>query len=512
MLPLVREFYKVRGFKGLIMRRTKPELKAEIILRSHKYYPQTGAVWNGTDLTYSWPQYESLVRFGYAQFKDDIRRYDSAEYQYFAPDELTSFLEFQYKFITFSRMRATVDMGLEPIVRSASNPGNIGHGWVRKRFVEPCKEGGVRIRDTKTKLERIYIPAKLEDNPHIDVKYRAKLESLPEAERVAKSEGNWYTFVGQTFEFRTEKFADEPDNAVHIYKPYNIPGHWPRILSTDIGFSVNNFNLWGAVSPDNRLHVYREFGTKKEKVSAWGSEVGFLSGGENIKDWVMDHTAFNESGQDHTLAVQANEFASLGIAPRKADKGNNSRRSGMKLIQEMLRWEPPPRADKRDFSQEFADKILKTRGLEAYIRYTQMFQDIESAQKYPRLLISEDCTELIDTIPNCVYAKDKNDEEIDDVAEFEGDDPYDTLRYLARAMTRFIIESKKSQQAFVEIQAIQDKLDNGGDMTEFYRMMETREHNKPNRRGRNKLRRNYVDCSPGTNSGGPTEGFVGYKQ
>ena len=192
----------------------------------------------------------------------------------------------------------------------------------------------------------------------------------------------------------------------------------------------------------------------------------------------MDHTAFNESGQDHTLAVQANEFASLGIAPRKADKGNNSRRSGMKLIQEMLRWEPPPRADKRDFSQEFADKILKTRGLEAYIRYTQMFQDIESAQKYPRLLISEDCTELIDTIPNCVYAKDKNDEEIDDVAEFEGDDPYDTLRYLARAMTRFIIESKKSQQAFAEIQAIQDKLDNGGDMTEFYRMMEVRENNK----------------------------------
>ena len=114
-------------------------------------------------------------------------------------------------------------------------------------------------------------------------------------------------------------------------------------------------------------------GTKKERVSAWGSEVGYLSAGEDIKDWVMDHTAFNEAGQDHTLAVQADEFANLGIPPRKADKGNNSRRSGMKLIQEMLRWEPPPRADKKDFNKDFADKILKSRGLEAYIKYTQMF-------------------------------------------------------------------------------------------------------------------------------------------
>ena len=97
MLPLIREFYKVRGFKGLIMRRTQPELQAEIILRAHKFYPKTGAIWNETDNTYHWPQYDSYVRFGYAQYKDDIRKYDSAEYQYFAPDELTSFLEFQYK-------------------------------------------------------------------------------------------------------------------------------------------------------------------------------------------------------------------------------------------------------------------------------------------------------------------------------------------------------------------------------------------------------------------------------
>ena len=511
MLPLVREFYKVRGFKGLIMRRTRPELQAEIILRAHKYYPKTGAVWNGQDNTYRWPQYETYIRFGYAQFKDDIRRYDSAEYQYFAPDELTSFLEFQYKFITFSRMRSTVDIGVEPIVRSASNPGNTGHGWVRKRFVEPAKLGNVRIRDSETKLERIYIPALLVDNPKIDPKYRAKLMSLPEAEKTAKLYGDWYTFVGQAFEFREERQPDEPENAVHVIDPPVIPDHWPKLISTDIGFSVNNFNLWGTVSPDNRLLIYREFGTTKEKVSSWASEVGFLSAGENIVDWPMDHTAFEEKGETHTLAVQASEFANIGISPRRADKGPQSRRSGMKLLQEMLRWKSPPKADMKDFNKLTAEKILKARGLEAYVRYSQMFEGIEDKQKYPRLLISKACPTLIETISNCVYAKDKDDNEIDDVAEFEGDDPYDTLRYLARAMVRFIVESKKNQKAYEEIQTIQDKLRNGGDMTEFYRMMEIRENRGRSRQRSKRGMRRYVDYSPGGNSGGVTEGFVGHK-
>ena len=506
MLPLIREFYKVRGFKGLIMRRTRPELQAEIILRAHKFYPKTGAIWNGTDNTYRWPQYDSYVRFGYAQYKDDIRKYDSAEYQYFAPDELTSFLEFQYKFIAFSRVRSTI--GITPIVRSASNPGNTGHGWVRKRFVEPAKKGRVRIRDTKTNIERIFIPAKLSDNTLLeknDPTYRKKLESLPDAERVAKLEGDWYTFVGQTFEFRSERFPDEPENAVHVIPPPNIPDYWPRILATDIGFSVNNYNLWGAVSPDNRLYTYREYGTVKAKASVWASEVGFLSAGEDIRDWVMDHTAFAEAGQDHTLAIQANEYANIGINPRKADKGNNSRRSGMKLIQEMLRWTSPPRANKSEFSNELSRKILKAKGIEAYAKYMQMFEDTQTTQKYPRVLISEDCPELISTIPLCVYAKDKDDNEIDDVAEFDGDDPYDTFRYLCRAMVRFVAESYKRNEELKDFESVRERLEVTGDMTEFYRTMERK--NPTRRRNRGRGIRRYVDFSPSPNSRGFTEGF-----
>lgn len=511
MFPLIREFYKVKGFKGLIMRRTRPELQAEVILRAHKYYPKTGAIWNGTDNTYRWPQYDSYVRFGYAQHKDDIRKYDSAEYQYFAPDELTSFLEFQYRFITFSRMRSAI-AGLTPIVRSASNPGNIGHGWVRKRFVEPWKEGKVRIRDSETKLERIFIPARVDDNPILlanDPKYKDKLKSLPEAERRAKLDGDWYTFVGQVFNFRSERFPDEPENALHTYTPFNIPDFWPRLIATDIGFSVNNYNLWGAVSPDNRLYIYREYSTKKERASTWASEVGFLSAGENIRDWVMDHTAFAESGQEHNLASQAAEFANLGIFPRKADKGNESRRSGMKLLQEMFRWEAPPRADKKEYSQATADKILKAKGLEAYAKYTDMFKDVEDKQKYPRLLISEECENLINTIPLCVYARDKNDDELDDVAEFDGDDPYDTLRYLARAMVRFIAESKKSLDELEEMDRIRKV--STGDMNQFYRMMEIKESPRRGRKGRGRLRRRYVDFSPGGVTGGYTEGAQAHR-
>ena len=52
-------------------------------------------------------------------------------------------------------------------MRSASNPGGLGHEWVRARFVD-------RDRDA----ECVFIPARLDDNPHLDQEgYRATASS-----------------------------------------------------------------------------------------------------------------------------------------------------------------------------------------------------------------------------------------------------------------------------------------------------------------------------------------------
>ena len=69
------------------------------------------------------------------------------------------------------------------------------------------------------------------DNPHIDPTYKRSLEVLPEAEKNAKLYGDFDSYLGQVFtEFRDHHMPDEPDNALHICEPFDIPEWWPRIV------------------------------------------------------------------------------------------------------------------------------------------------------------------------------------------------------------------------------------------------------------------------------------------
>lgn len=76
-------------------------------------------------------------------------------------------------------------------MRCASNPGDIGHGWVKKRFVDAVPGAGL--------LSVEYIPAKVTDNPYIGQDYIRQLQEKPEALRRAYLEGDWNAFEGQVF-------------------------------------------------------------------------------------------------------------------------------------------------------------------------------------------------------------------------------------------------------------------------------------------------------------------------
>ena len=71
---------------------------------------------------------------GYLDSHDDVYQYDSSEFQFIGFDELTSFSEWQYTYL-FSRLRTTKDNPVPLRMRSASNPGNRGHDWVKERFL-----------------------------------------------------------------------------------------------------------------------------------------------------------------------------------------------------------------------------------------------------------------------------------------------------------------------------------------------------------------------------------------
>ena len=154
LYPIIHRLHENPKFKGLFLRRTFPELKEEIIPRSQDYFRKLGASYNKNDKLWEFPS-GALFFFGHCENEDDVHKYDSMQPNYVAFDELTSFTEWQYLYITLQRVRTNIGSNLPAIVRSASNPGNIGHAWVRKRFIDPCPEGGSIIQ-SKTGLKRIF--------------------------------------------------------------------------------------------------------------------------------------------------------------------------------------------------------------------------------------------------------------------------------------------------------------------------------------------------------------------
>jgi hypothetical protein len=120
MLPIAREFYKDPHFKGIIFRRTYPELEESIIPRCRKIYCDVfKATYNKQDHIYTFPS-GAWIKVSYMNDDSDAEAHKSAEYNYIAFDELTTFTMYQYIYLT-SRCRTTRGSNLPAIVRSASN-------------------------------------------------------------------------------------------------------------------------------------------------------------------------------------------------------------------------------------------------------------------------------------------------------------------------------------------------------------------------------------------------------
>jgi len=475
MIPILYGWYRHPSFKGLILRRTFSDLEKEFISRSQEYYPLTGAKYNEQKRRWKWPN-GAMIQFGHMEHEKDKANYDGAEYNYIGFDELTHFTESQYLYVTLSRARST-SPDLPAIVRSASNPGNIGHSWVRKRFIEPAREGRKIIIETVTDFtgrrvenKRIFIPAHATDNPTLlknDPGYLARMEMMPENERRAKVYGDWWLFAGQVFtEFRNERLPGEPANALHVVEPFKIPDWYPRIAHFDWGTSSATAGYWGAVTPDNRCIVYREYYEKNQRVSDWGNAFRELSIGESIRRIGLCHSAFANRGEEHTLAQQFAHFA--GMEPTSSGR---DRLGGKMLLHEYLRWKPIVRTplDKAQYDEEVAQRLFRFYGSDKYNDYLRMFEPPADEKNLPKLVIFSTCTQLIEAIPLCIY--DERDKE--DVKEFEGDDPYDSIRGLLKMVDAYVDDASRELEKSVKYDTALNYLANTQDQTGFYRRMET---------------------------------------
>lgn len=481
LLPLLYGFHEHPRFKGLVLRRTYKDLEQEIIVRSHQWYKPAGATYNEQRRRWTFPN-GGMFSFGHAENKEDIRNYDSTELNLVVFEEATHFLDFQYLYLAGSRMRSgTPD--LPSIVRSTSTPGNVGHNFFRKRFVDPAPDGGKLLVDARSGLKRIFIKALPSDNPYLDKDYIQRLQLLPEAERRAKL-GDWYIYEGQVFDtFRPDgPLPDEPENARHVIPAFDIPEYWPKIAAIDWGYKATTWFAVLAISPEGRFYVYNEKTFEKTNISTWATEIGReLDQIPNLIEVRLDDNAWSDTGHEENVAEQFRRYS--GYSPVKADKGKGSRVSGKLLVQECLRFIPKParKIPLNTFDPDLADRILRTHGVKKYEEYLGFFTPEAPETNLPLLQIfdgrgEKGCPALIECLPLCVY--DTKEANVEDVKQFSGDDPYDGLRYLLRAAKDYVTKSKEAFKQAMIIEEAQRRLAQTGDMNTFYRQMEHLESKK----------------------------------
>ena len=129
------QYVHVPGYSALILRRTYQDLSlpGAIMDRAKSWWVPQGVGWSDKDKRFTFPR-GATITFGYMDNAADRYRYQSSEFQYVAFDELTQFPKEWYLYM-FSRLRKPVDMPVPIRMRAGSNPGGIGHDWVKQRFM-----------------------------------------------------------------------------------------------------------------------------------------------------------------------------------------------------------------------------------------------------------------------------------------------------------------------------------------------------------------------------------------
>ncbi|MBQ7357418.1 MAG: terminase family protein [Clostridia bacterium] len=337
-------------YRGLILRKTCPQL-SELVDRSHEIYLPfcRDAVYKDTKHVWIFPS-GAKIYFGSLAHEKDKYNYQGKRFDFIDFDELTQFTFDEYSYL-FSRNRPN-GAGTRCYIRAQANPGGIGHGWVKERFITPAPPmttiwENVRITtpdgsEIIKKKSRIFVPSTVFDNKILlenDPDYLMRLASLPEKERAALLYGDWDSFSGQVF----TEWRNNPDGYfgrvnTHVIPPFRIPSDWKIIRGFDWGYSRPFSVGWYAEDRDGRLYRVRELygctGTPNEGVR-WDAgriarEIRRIESedinlcGRSIRG-VADPAIYQKNGGESIGEIMEKQFVYW-------DKADNSRIAGKQQV------------------------------------------------------------------------------------------------------------------------------------------------------------------------------------
>lgn len=304
----------------------------------------------------------SKIHLCHCQYEKDRFKYQGAEIHVLMIDELTHFTDTIYRYLRgrcrLGGLRVPPQYaGLFPRIVNGSNPGGIGHNWVKATFIDnaapmaivlqPKEEGGMR---------RQYVPAKLADNPTLtesDPDYVDRLEGLGNAALVkAMRDGDWNIIAGGMFDdlWKEDK---------HVLLPFAIPTSWRIDRAFDWGSSKPFSVGWWAES-DGTDAIMAD-GTKRSfprgtlfRIAEWYgwngkpneglkmSDAGIADGimkqqddygfADRVRAGPADSSIFDETNGDSPAKIQERHK----VRWEKADKSPGSRKRGWQLMRGRL--------------------------------------------------------------------------------------------------------------------------------------------------------------------------------
>jgi Terminase large subunit, T4likevirus-type, N-terminal len=469
LMEAVLQAHEVPGANTLLLRRTFSELEQSLLLyfrrdiprelyRSYNESKHLVTWWNG-----------STTRFGYCQSEADVYQYQGAEFLFIGIDELTLFTLRQWQFLT-SRNRCPVP-GAFSCMAGATNPGNIGHAWVKSLWIDKQPAPGMEHPEEFDASDYDFIPARVSDNPVYagDENYLKTLRALPSHLKRAFLDGDWDVFAGQYF--------DRFDCSRHVIRAEQIDWKpwWPRWISIDWGFEHPAAVYWHAQAPARTGQaVQTPLGTDALDVAASAgaaccAPTGMLADGlmtvgdasssdksrriVTYREFVTHRTSPRDLAREivarsllsdcHYEAAAADEESALSShnkqqqqVPRRPENGLcrddnvGGNRAGREKI-DAIYLSPDAfarRTDEASIADQMGD-VFVAAGFPRPIPadndrvggWMLMYQMLDAGE----WLLTENCVELIRTIPNLV----RDTARVEDIEKMDGDDPADAARY-----------------------------------------------------------------------------------
>ena len=247
----------------------------------------------------------STIIAGHFQNESDIDQYLGQEYDGVVIEEYTQLSDKKIELIHGSVRSSKPHW--RPRKYNTTNPGGVGHGDFKKKFVLPYREK--RERYTR------FIPMSYKDNSFFDEGYIRYLERLTGILGKMWRDGDWDTGAGQFF---VHWNYGEHVIPAQRWQYHRLPAHYPLWAGFDYGWShPTSVHFFTAIGQD--IYTIGEHGQSywlpKQHAAQLGEMVERFGRTLNQVEFYAGHDCF---ATRHTGRTIADDYAEEGIRMRPA--------------------------------------------------------------------------------------------------------------------------------------------------------------------------------------------------